>query len=94
MALINPDLAKSMLKYRIQGMAAAQERAAEGGYNGARYNYSDVHNKTNACYRFPWEAAFTGVEVTPEVCPLCRENQQHITGDIAFAARSVENLLA
>jgi len=37
--------------------------------------------------RFPWESAFTGVEATPDFCPLCRENQQHITGDISFAAR-------
>ncbi len=28
------------------------------------------------------------MEVTPDVCPLCRENQQHITGDIAWAART------
>lgn len=39
--------------------------------------------------RFPWESAFTGAEVTPDICPLCRENQQHITGDIAWAARSL-----
>ena len=39
------------------------------------------------CVRFPWESAYTGHEVTPDICPLCRENQQHITGDIAYAAR-------
>jgi len=35
-ALFRPDLAKAMLKYRIQGMPPALERAAEGGYSGAR----------------------------------------------------------
>ena len=40
-------------------------------------------------YRFPWESAYTGAEVTPDLCVACRENQQHITGDIAWAARSL-----
>ncbi len=26
--------------------------------------------------------------MTPEACPACRENQQHITGDIAWGART------
>ena len=25
--------------------------------------------------------------MTPDICVPCRENQQHITGDIAYAAR-------
>ena len=28
-----------------------------------------------------------GEEVTPDTCTACRENQQHVTADIAFAAR-------
>jgi len=70
--MFRPDLAVDMLSYRIHGMDYAKERAVSGGYEGAR---------------FPWESAFTGVEVTPDICPACRENQQHITGDIAYAAR-------
>lgn len=38
-------------------------------------------------FRFPWESARTGVDVTPECCPEVRLYQMHITGDIAFAAR-------
>ena len=72
--VFRPDLAKAMLGYRIQGIGEAQQRAAEGGYQGAR---------------FPWESAYTGAEVTPDLCVACRENQQHITGDIAWAARSL-----
>ncbi|XP_059096648.1 protein-glucosylgalactosylhydroxylysine glucosidase-like [Tigriopus californicus] len=72
--MFRPDLAKEMLKYRMQGISEAQQRAAQDGYEGAR---------------FPWESAFTGAEVTPDICPLCRENQQHITGDIALAARQL-----
>ncbi len=26
--------------------------------------------------------------MTPDACPACRENQQHITGDIAWATRT------
>lgn len=36
--------------------------------------------------RFPWESAYTGAEVCPSGF-IGRETQQHITGDIAFAAR-------
>lgn len=72
MLMLRPDLARDMLSYRINLMDPAFERAAAGGYEGTR---------------FPWESALTGIEVTPVICPACGENQQHITGDIAFAAR-------
>ena len=38
-------------------------------------------------WQFPWESAFTGYEMTPLVCVPCREYEQHITADVAFAAR-------
>lgn len=37
--------------------------------------------------RFPWESAYTGVEVTQPCCPEVAEFEQHISGCIAFAAR-------
>ena len=40
-----------------------------------------------SAFRFPWESARTGVDVTPDCCPEVRLYQMHITGDIAFAAR-------
>ncbi len=92
--MFRPDLAKAMLKYRIQGIPEAQARARQGGYNGARKLHKHmVKDNSYEVYfscidRFPWESAFTGTEVTPDVCPECRENQQHITGDIAWAART------
>ncbi|XP_019643989.1 PREDICTED: acid trehalase-like protein 1 [Branchiostoma belcheri] len=71
--LLHPALAKDILSYRIHVRGPAYDRARENGHQGLR---------------FPWESAFTGVEVTPgDICMECRENQQHITGDIAFAAR-------
>lgn len=94
--LLRPDLAKAMLSYRIQGIGEAMKRAASGGYEGARWRkYVIISEQVRASNvrRFPWESAFTGVEVTPDICPLCRENQQHITGDIAFAARQLVSLV-
>lgn len=38
-------------------------------------------------YRYPWESAFTGVDVTPNA-PLIIEYQQHITADIGHALRN------
>lgn len=43
-------------------------------------------NLSNGC-RFPWESAYTGVEVTQPCCPEVAEFEQHITGCISFAAR-------
>ena len=38
-------------------------------------------------FRYPWESARTGIDVTPYCCPSGRLYELHITGDIAFAAR-------
>ncbi|XP_077992893.1 protein-glucosylgalactosylhydroxylysine glucosidase-like [Glandiceps talaboti] len=73
MLMFYPEHAKDILSYRWYGREAARKRAKENGHSGTRY---------------PWESAFTGAEVTPrKLCMACRENEQHITSDIAFAAR-------
>lgn len=38
-------------------------------------------------YRFPWESAYTGVEVTQPCCPDVAIFEQHISGCISFAIR-------
>ncbi|CAF1060401.1 unnamed protein product [Adineta steineri] len=67
-----PTLAKEILSYRIALRDSAIDNAHLFGYEG---------------WRFPWESARTGVDVTPDCCPEVRLYQMHITGDIAFAAR-------
>ncbi|ETI70180.1 glycoside hydrolase family 65 protein [Neobacillus vireti] len=78
----NPEIAKSLLKYRYHGLAGARRKAEENGFDGAMY---------------PWEAAWpTDGEVTPvwgAVDIVTGEQtkiwsgfiEQHITADIAFA---------
>ncbi|CAF1270300.1 unnamed protein product [Adineta steineri] len=70
--LFYPTLAKEMLSYRIALSDAAAYNARLFGYEG---------------WRFPWESARTGIDVTPNCCPTGRLYELHITGDIAFAAR-------
>ncbi|CAF1103336.1 unnamed protein product [Rotaria sordida] len=70
--LFHPTLAKEILSYRIALRDAAMYNAKLFGYVG---------------WRYPWESARTGIDVTPDCCPEVRLYQMHITGDIAFAAR-------
>lgn len=71
--LLNPKWSEEILSYRNNVKKAAADNAAATGYKG---------------YRFPWESAFTGREVTPDCCPQVIEFQQHVIADIAFAFRS------
>ncbi|CAF3978048.1 unnamed protein product [Rotaria sp. Silwood2] len=70
--LFYPTLAKEILSYRIALRDAATYNADLFGYEG---------------WRYPWESARTGIDVTPDCCPEVRLYQMHITGDIAFSAR-------
>ena len=67
-----PDLAKIMLRYRIKRTSEASNLAGMYGDKG---------------YRFPWESAKTGRDVTPDTGATCRDQQIHINGAISFAAR-------
>ncbi|CAK1544235.1 unnamed protein product [Leptosia nina] len=70
--LLYPDYAKVLLQYRLENAYVAAELAKITGNKG---------------YRFPWESAFTGGEVTQPCCPEVAEFEQHVTGCISFAAR-------
>jgi len=71
--LMYPSLAESMLQYRFNRMKAAQQKASSyhPGYNGTM---------------FPWESAFTGLEVCPTIAKTGLL-EQHISGDISFAVQ-------
>ncbi len=70
--VMHPELAKSLVEYRFQRLAAAKKNAFSKGFKGAMY---------------PWESAETGVEETP-VWALSGPFEHHITADVAFAAWS------
>ena len=53
MLATEPTLAKQMLQYRVDRVAAARQNAQLTGYQGAR---------------FPWESALSGLEETPSCC--------------------------
>ena len=68
--VLHPEMAKSLVEYRFQRLAAAKQNAFNHGYKGAM---------------FPWESAGTGVEETP-VWALSGPFEHHITGCVAIAA--------
>ncbi|XP_059058126.1 protein-glucosylgalactosylhydroxylysine glucosidase isoform X1 [Achroia grisella] len=70
--LLYPRYAHDLLQYRLDMAYVAAELAKITGNKG---------------YRFPWESAYTGTEVTQPCCPEIAEFEQHITGCISYAAR-------
>ncbi len=70
--LFHPELAKRMLRYRSYTAAAARQHAEAMGAEG---------------YRFPWESAYTGHDVTPDSCINCREQQIFVSAAVAWAIR-------
>jgi trehalose/maltose hydrolase-like predicted phosphorylase len=70
MLVLHPEIAKSMVEYRYQRLAAAKQNAFAHGYQGAM---------------FPWESADNGGEETP-VGALSGPFEHHITADVALAA--------
>ena len=66
---LKPEIARSLLEYRFQRLAAAKQNAFSHGFKGAM---------------FPWESASEGQEATP-VWALTGPFQHHITGCIGWA---------
>jgi len=68
--VLHPEMARSLVEYRYQRLAAAKKNAFNHGYKGAM---------------FPWESAATGVEETP-VWALSGPFEHHITACVGIAA--------
>jgi len=68
--VLQPQIARSLIEYRINRMEAARKNALMHGYKGAM---------------FPWESAADGSEQTP-VWALTGPFQHHISGCIGWAA--------
>ena len=68
--VLHPEIAKSLVEYRYQRLAAAKQNAFSHGYKGAM---------------FPWESSDSGIEETP-VWALSGPFEHHITACVALAA--------
>jgi protein-glucosylgalactosylhydroxylysine glucosidase len=69
--LLHPERAKSLIMFRAHTLPAAQARAQERGFKGAKY---------------PWEAdPENGSEQTPHFAYVLGEREIHVNADIAIA---------
>jgi trehalose/maltose hydrolase-like predicted phosphorylase len=66
----SPRIARQLLQYRVDRLAAAKAYAKRTGFRGAR---------------FPWESALSGDEETPSCCNTGKY-EVHVSADIALAA--------
>jgi trehalose/maltose hydrolase-like predicted phosphorylase len=69
--LLHPERAKSLVAFRAHTLPAAQARATEAGFKGAKY---------------PWEAdPENGTEQTPHPAHVLGEREIHINADVGIA---------
>ena len=86
--MLDPLCAKSALQYRFNRQAGARLKAKQCGSPNHAYCQPSYVN-ANGSLMFPWESAFTGDEVQCSGGGVGRwgKYEQHISGDISFAAR-------
>ncbi len=78
-----PDIAKTILEYRVHSLNSAKKKAAEYGYKGAFYAWEGQENGDDACTNFNVNNIFTGRPIRT----FFRDKQIHISADIAVAVR-------
>lgn len=69
----HPTIAQSLLEYRVERLPLARAKAK-------------TYKPPYAGAMFPWESAVSGAETCPSWADT-GQLEQHITGDVAFAAR-------
>lgn len=75
-----PEVAKSILRYRIDALAGAKEKAAAYGYRGAFYAWESQEGGLDACSDYNVTDVFTGRKVRT----YFRDKQIHITAAIIY----------
>ena len=68
--LLHPDMAQSLLQYRVDRIRGAKTKAA---------TYSPPYSGS----MFPWESALSGEETCPSWAPT-GHSEMHINSDIVF----------
>ena len=76
-----PELAKSMLRYRISTLPGALGKAAEYGFRGAFYPWESQEGGVEGCTDYNVVDVFTHRPVRT----YFRDKQIHISGDIVYA---------
>jgi len=76
-----PEVARSLLRYRIESLPGAREKAAEYGYRGAFYAWESQEGGKEGCTDFNVVDVFTHRPVRT----YFRDRQIHISADIAYA---------
>lgn len=79
-----PEVARSLLRYRIETLPGAIKKAAEYGFRGAFYAWESQEGGEEGCTNFNVVDVFTHRPVRT----YFRDKQIHISGDIAYALRS------
>ncbi len=79
-----PDIARSLLRYRIQTLPGALKKAREYGFRGAFYAWESQEGGEEGCTNFNVVDVFTHRPVRT----YFRDKQIHISGDISYALRS------
>ena len=79
-----PEIARSLLRYRVETLPGALEKAAEYGYRGAFYAWESQEGGREGCTDFNVVDVFTHRPVRT----WFRDRQIHISGDIAYALNS------
>ena len=76
-----PEIARSLLIYRIESLPGALRKAAEYGYRGAFYAWESQESGEEGCTNFNVVDVFTHRPVRT----YFRDKQIHISGDISYA---------
>lgn len=79
-----PEIARSLLTYRIETLPGALKKAAEYGFRGAFYAWESQEGGEEGCTDFNVVDVFTHRPVRT----YFRDKQIHISADIAYALRS------
>ncbi|MGC6768373.1 glycosyl hydrolase family 65 protein [Enterococcus sp. LJL51] len=75
-----PDVAKSLMDYRIRTLDGARAKAAEYGFKGAFYAWESQENGQDACSDYNVTDVFTKRPMRT----YFRDKQIHISGDVAY----------
>ena len=83
-----PEIARSLLRYRIETLPGALKKAAEYGYRGAFYAWESQEGGEEGCTNFNVVDVFTHRPVRT----YFRDKQIHISADIVYALMQYYNI--